>query len=154
MQTNSLIKQVCQDEINKQSKGILVQYLRILSGRRKLVITTWDEMKQKLREKYVPQSYQEKYLSQSYQINFYCSQSYVHSITENTYSKASKTYPQRSSLTSSYQKWLVPKPNVEIEVQVPTYHASTLTKQQPIVEPKQQEEKAQQRAKTQRVHIM
>ena len=122
-------------------------------GRSKPAITNWNEMKQILQEKYVPQCYQENYQSQSSHENFLHHRESIQKENTSSFCQELIAIAQdlrkiiKVLLDSSTQKkdaQVPPKTNVEIEVQVPMDDVSTLMQQEePIIE-STQEKKFQQ----------
>ena len=120
-------------------------------GRNKPAITDWNEIKQILREKYVPQYYQENYQPQSFHGNFLHRRGNIQQENTSSFRQELTAIAQDLRkimvlLDSSTQKkdaQVPPKTNVEIKVQVPIDDVSTIMQQEPIIE-STQEEKFQQ----------
>ncbi|XP_030951218.1 uncharacterized protein LOC115974830 [Quercus lobata] len=123
-----------------------------LKGRSKLAITDWNEIKQILREKYVPQCYQENYQHQSSPGTF------LHHRDSIQQGNTSSFHQELTAIAQDLRKIMVlldsstqkkdaqvpPKTNVEIEIQVLIDDVSTFMQQEePIIE-STQEEKFQQ----------
>ena len=141
--------QICLPDANKVSDANKVRFARLklrsrardfwrsienhCKGRSKHAITDWNEMKQILRDKYVPQCYQENYQPQSSHGNFL---HHIGSIQqENTSSFCQeliaiaqdlrKIMVLLDSTTQKKDAQVPPKTNVEIEVRVPIDDVST-----------------------------
>ena len=113
------------------------------NGRSKPAIIDWNEMKQILREKYVPQCYQENYQPQSSPGNFLHHRDSIQQENTSSFCQELTTIAQDLRkimvlLDSSTQKkdaQVPPKTNVEIEVQVPIDDVSTFMQQEePIID--------------------